>query len=166
LVAIVSADGCISTGEGVPWDLPRDKAHFRSLTQGQWVLVGRRTYEEMTGWFGDRQVLVMTRDRAFKAPIGQGVTSIEEALEKAARGGARELFVLGGSGPFHAAMPVADRLVLTELEVRLGQGVAFPPVSPDEWRLVSKTAHPPDAENPLAMVFATYERRKPSAGDD
>lgn len=166
LVAIVSADGFISTGQGVPWDLPRDKAHFRSLTQGQWVLVGRRTYEEMTGWFGDRQVLVMTRDPAFKAPIGQTVTRIEEALAQAARGGAQELFVLGGSVPFDAAMPVADRLVLTELEVRLGRGVPFPEVSPDEWRVVSKTAFPPDAENPLAMVFATYERRKPAAGDD
>lgn len=165
-MAIVSADGFISTGQGVPWNLPRDKAHFRRITSGQWVLIGRRTYEEMTGWFGDRQVLVLTHDRHLPAPAGRVVTSMEEALAVATQGGAQELFVLGGSGPFQAAMPTADRLVLTELEVRLENGVPFPAVVAEEWQVVSKIAYPPDAENSLAMVFATYERRKPAAADN
>lgn len=159
-MAIVSTDGFISTGKGVPWDLPRDKEHCRRVTAGQWVLVGRRTYEEMIGWFGDRRPLVLTRDRNFQPVIGQAVSSIEEALEITAKGGAKELFVLGGSGPFDSTMPVADRLVLTHVDAVLGGGVSFPVVSPDDWQVVSRQEHPTDAENPLRMVFATYERRQ------
>jgi dihydrofolate reductase len=162
LVAIVSADGFISTGKGVPWNLPRDKEHFRRVTSGQWVLVGRRTYEEMIGWFGDRRPLVLTRDHYFRPPVGQAVASIEEALDLAAKGGARELFVLGGGGPFAAAMPVADRLILTHVDAVLGNGVPFPAVLPDLWQVVSHQEYPPDHENPLGMAFATYERRQPA----
>ena len=160
LVAIVSTDGFISTGKGVPWDLPRDKEHFRRVTSGQWVLVGRRTYEEMIGWFGDRRPLVLTRDRNLSPVIGQAVASVEEALEITAEAGSKELCVLGGSGPFDATMPVADRLILTHVDAILGSGVPFPAVLRDNWQVVSRQESPPDPENPLRMVFATYERHQ------
>lgn len=158
LVAAVSADGFISKGQGVPWNLPRDKAHFRRTTQGQWLLLGRRTYEEMIGWFEDRHPLVLTRNRAFSPPVGEKVATVEEALRVAGAGGARELFNLGGGDAFAAAMPCADRLILTHVDENLGGGVPFPTVNPEEWRIRSQQTFPADAENALGMRFVTYER--------
>ncbi len=158
LVAVVSADGFISKDKGVPWDLPRDKEHFRRTTRGQWLLLGRRTYEEMIGWFGDRHPLVLTRDPAFTPPVGETVATVEEALEVAGAQGARELFDCGGGGAFAAAMPLADRLILTHVDATLGGGVSFPVVDPDEWRVTSQQSFPSDAANCHSMRFATYER--------
>ncbi len=145
---------------GVPWQLPRDKEHFRRATRGQWLLIGRRTYEEMLGWFRDHHPLVLTRDNGFRPPIGERVGSVEEALHIAGKAGARELMVVGGSGPFAAAMPLADRLLLTEVESILGHGVPFPAIAPEEWQVASRQTFPPDAENALGMAIVTYERRQ------
>jgi dihydrofolate reductase len=158
LIAVVSADGFISTGQGVPWDLPRDKAHFRRSTQGQWLLLGRRTYEEMIGWFEDRHPLVLTRNHGFVPPVGEKVATVEEALRVAGAGGARELFNCGGGDAFAAAMPCADRLILTHVDAVLGGGVPFPAVNPAEWQRTSEEAFPADAANAHGLRFATYER--------
>ncbi len=159
LVAIVSADGYISTGEGVPWNLPRDKRHFRAATQGQWLLIGRRTYAEMIGWFTDHRPLVLTRDSGYEAPVGQVVSTVEEALSVVQRGGGTQLVVVGGGPTFEAAMPVANRLLMTYVPAFLGGGVPFPSIAPDEWEEVSREEHPADAENSLPMAFVTYEQR-------
>jgi len=70
IIAAVSADGFISRGTGVPWDLPEDRQHFRRLTQGQWLFLGRRTFEEMLGWFKDHHPVVLTR-RPLLPPWGK-----------------------------------------------------------------------------------------------
>ena len=87
IIAAVSADGFISRGTGVPWDLPEDRAHFRRLTAGRWLLLGRRTFEEMTGWFREHRPLVMTR-RALPSPWeAAGVAGVEEAMRRVEEGG-------------------------------------------------------------------------------
>lgn len=159
LIAAVSADGFISTGKGVPWHLPCDQEHFRHITRGQWLLIGRTTYEEMVGWFQDHHPLVLTRDNSFKPAVGQAVSSVPEALRIAAEGGAQELFVCGGSGAYAAAIPSADRLVLTHVASNLYKGVPFPTFEPAEWERVSRQDFPADLTHPHALAFATYERR-------
>ena len=158
LIAAVSSDGFISTGKGVPWDLPRDKEHFRRTTRGQWLLLGRRTYEEMLGWFEDRHPLVLTRNPSFIPTLGETVTTVEEALQVAAARGARELFVCGGGDAYAAAMPSADRLILTRVDSTLGAGVPFPPIPPVEWLPTSHEAFPVGPANVHAISFDTYER--------
>ncbi len=164
LIAAVSADGFISTGTGVPWHLPRDIEHFRRTTRGQWLLIGRSTYEEMLGWFENHRPLVLTRDAAFTPPIGQTVASVAEALLVAGEGGAAELFVCGGGGAYAAAMPWADRLILTHVDSTLGSGVPFPPVNPSEWRMTSRQDFPADADHAHAHQFAAYERLRHVTG--
>lgn len=159
LIAAVSADGYISQDRGVPWDLPRDKAHFRAASRGKWLLAGRVTYEEMLGWFQpDQHPLVLTRDETFTPPVGKAVSSAEEALREAAEGGAEELMVLGGGGAFAAAMPWADRLIITHVTSTLGGGVCFPALLPHVWKEIRREEYSADAENTIAMVFSTYER--------
>jgi len=158
LIAAISKDGFISQGQGVPWNLPRDKAHFRRVTAGQWLLLGRRTYEEMLGWFRDHHPLVLTRDPNFVPSVGKAVTSVGEALQVAGEQGARELFICGGSGAYAAAMPLVDRLLLTHVDLVLGGGVPFPDFQAGDWHQAGCEAFPADVENPHAMVIAAYGR--------
>ncbi len=158
LIAAVSADGFISTGQGMPWHLPRDTAHFRRTTRAQWLLVGRRTYQEMLGWFQDHQVLVLSHDKTFATTVGAVVSSVADALTSAAQGGAAELFVCGGGETYAAAMPLADRLILTHVDTILGGGVPFPSLDLKLWQLQTQQKFPPDDKNAYGMRFTTYER--------
>ncbi len=159
LIAVVSADGFISTGTGVPWRLPRDQEHFRAATRGQWLLLGRRTYEEMLGWFKDHRPLVLTHRSDFTPPCGHRVSSVAEALHLAGAEGARELFVCGGGDAYAAAMPHADRLLLTHVDAALGGGVPFPKIDPALWQMTEREDFPADAMHAHGMRFASYERR-------
>jgi dihydrofolate reductase len=156
LIAAVSADGFISRDHGVPWDLPRDRTHFRAVTAGQWLLLGRRTYEEMIGWFRDHTPLVLTRGKTFTPPIGHTVHSMEDAIAIATVAQAPDLIVCGGSAAYEAAMPHAERLLITRVETSLGSGIPFPPIDPASWRLIASVSHPADAENAHAMRFEEY----------
>lgn len=165
LVALVSADGFISAGRGVPYDLPRDKARFRAATRGRWLLIGHTTYGEMLGWFQkDHHPLVLTRDKKLTPPLGKAVCSMEEALQEAKNGGAEELMVLGGGPTFAAAMPWADRLLISHVAHDLKAGVPFPAIPAAEWLEVEREEHPADLENPYPLTFSTYERRKGHPG--
>jgi dihydrofolate reductase len=160
LLAVISADGFISRGRGVPFDLPSDKAHFRAYAAGKWCLLGRTTYEEMIGWFQDHHPLVMTRDATYQPPIGERVASVEEAIARANAAAAPELVVIGGSAAFDAAMPHAHRLEITHVHQILGGGVPFPPIHPEDWTPVASRHFGIDQEHAQAFDIVTYRRIK------
>lgn len=139
LIAVLSEDGFISSGTGVPWDLPADKAHFRAYTAGKWLLLGRKTYEEMLGWFRDHTPLVLTRQEDYTPPVGRSVGTLAEAAALASAAGQRELVVCGGSAAYDASIGQAHKLILTRVQVNLGSGVPFPlgQMSGD-WQTVSR----------------------------
>lgn len=158
LIAVVSEDGFISSGSGVPWDLPADRAHFRARTAGRWLLLGRRTFEEMTGWFHNHHPLVLSHDPNFHPEPGERVSSIEEAMEKTMTAGVDELMVIGGSHAFREAMPWATHLDLTRVHTWLGAGVQFPDFDPVQWRAVLEVDHPADERHAFAFTFTEWER--------
>ena len=155
LIAAVSADGFISKGRGVPWDLPEDRAHFRSYTAGKWLLLGRTTYEEMLGWFRDHTPLVLTRDREYKPPVGQRVSTVCEAIDLAAAAGQQELVVCGGQVAFALAMSYASRLIITRVADSLGSGVPFPDIHEDDWVIMRTEPH----DGAPSFCIEHYERR-------
>ena len=160
LIAAVSEDGFISRGQGVPWKLPADVAHFRAYTAGKWLLLGRRTYEEMVGWFRDHTPLVLSRDENFVPTIGQRVGSVEEALHLTST---HELVVCGGAQAYALALPLADRLVLTQVQTQLGEGVPFPAIAWDAWTEVSRKPYPVDAQHAHSFQIVTWERAREAA---
>ena len=158
MIAAVSDDGYISSGTGVPWNLPADRAHFRSRTAGRWLLVGRRTHDEMTGWFHDHHPLVLSSDPGFRPHAGHRVATVAEALEQASASGADELVVIGGGQVYALAMPWATRLDITRVHTRLGGGVPFPPIDGSRWTQVTETSHPADHSHALAFTFTEWVR--------
>lgn len=159
LIAAVSEDGFIAKEEGgIPWKLPRDVRHFRDYVAGKYMLLGRRTYEEMKGWFTTQKPMVLTRDEKLfewqDAPPPLVVRSVEEAISLAEG----ELVVCGGGEVFAAALPWVKKCLVTHVKTKLGRGIKFPVLPPMEWKLQESTFHPADSENELAMTISTYDR--------
>ena len=163
LIAALGRDRVIgSVSGGIPWDLPRDREHFRAYTARKWLLVGRRTYGEMEGWFGERVPLVLTRNSAFRphSPSHRPVGSVTAAIDLARASGARELVVCGGAEVYGASLPFADRLVLTRVELDLGTpgAVRFPDFEAEPlWRLRYQELWPKESGVSRARL-EVYER--------
>lgn len=164
LVAAVAEDLVIGSATGgIPWNVSRDKAHFRARTAGRWLLVGRHTYGEMIGWFEDRTPIVLTSDKSFRpsAPGHRVATTLAQALDIAHNSGASELVVCGGAGTYASALYMADKLVLTRIHTHV-DGAADAPRFPDfkkagNWRLVGAEDWPAEVGSPSARL-EIYDR--------
>ncbi|MGI9240043.1 MAG: dihydrofolate reductase [Verrucomicrobiales bacterium] len=160
IIAALDENRLIGTGSGIPWELPRDRQHFRDSAAGMAMLLGRRTFEEMHGWFTDQRPIVLTRRVDYGDFLGVSVVgSIEAALDEARGRGESELLVAGGADVYALALPFADQLILTEVESAFQGEVYFPEFSTSDWEEVSRVRFEADAENVHAMSFVTYRRR-------
>lgn len=153
LVAAVARNGVIGRDGDLAWRNAEDMKHFRALTWGHPVLMGRKTWDSLPAKFKPlpgRRNLVLTRDAAWYADGAERVASLGDALARVED--APTLFVIGGAEVFAQALPRADELVLTEVDAQLDGDVFFPPWDRDAFDLV--------AAQPMAgFRFATYRRR-------
>ena len=132
LVVARARDGAIGRGNSLPWHLPEDLRHFKATTMGHPMLMGRRTFESIGRPLPGRRSLVLTRDAGWSHPGCERVGSLDEAI--ALCDGLPELFVVGGGQVYREAMPRADRLVVTEVDVEVEDADAFfPPFDPADW---------------------------------
>jgi dihydrofolate reductase len=133
LLAARARNGTIGRDGGLPWHLPEDLRHFRQTTLGHPIVMGRRTFESIGRPLPGRRTIVLTRDAAWSHPGCERAGSLEDALARCA--GAPEVFVVGGGAVYAAAMPIADRLIVTDVEIDVDGDVLFPPIDPARWRL-------------------------------
>jgi dihydrofolate reductase len=155
LVVAHAANRVIGRDGGLPWHLPGDLARFKALTTGATVLMGRRTWESLPDAvrpLPGRRNLVLSRDGGFSAPGAERFASLEDALAAAV---ADRVFVIGGEAVYAAALPVADRVLATELEAEVEGDARFPELG-DGWRLAEESA--PQDEGGHTYRFRTYER--------
>jgi dihydrofolate reductase len=156
LVAAVAKNGVIGDSNALPWHLPEDLKHFKQLTSGYAVIMGRKTWESLPLRFRPlpgRLNIVLTRDPSYVATGASVVHTLQEALKVGAGGTA---FIIGGAELYAHALPLADRLELTEIDRDFPGDVFFPEIAPDEWREISR--QPGISSNGLRYAFTTYER--------
>jgi len=158
LVAAVADNGVIGVDGGLPWRLPDDLRHFRELTTGHTVIMGRRTWDEIRAPLRNRRNLVVTRNPAFSAPGAEVVASLEVALDAAA--GEDEVFVIGGGEIYRAAIGQADRLYLTHVHASPDGDTRFPSFDPSDWRVIHEAPHPADSRHPYGYTIRHYERTR------
>ncbi|MDF1825942.1 MAG: dihydrofolate reductase [Verrucomicrobiales bacterium] len=165
MISAMAQNWVIGTGKGgIPWHLPRDTRRFREFTDEKFLLLGRRTFEEMTGWFTNQTPIVLTRDPDYKTDHGFVVNKVEEAISTAAEKGAGELAVCGGASVYDAALPYTDELFLTLIDGAIEGGAHFPDYDKDiEWKEISREAFPADEENEYGMTFLQLRRLHPSS---
>ena len=157
LIAAVARNRAIGKDNQLLWHLPEDMKHFRETTRGKPVVMGRKTWESLPEKFRPlpgRQNIVVSRDPAYKAHGADLAGSLEGALALA--GGAEEVFVIGGEQLYRAALPFADRLYLTEVELEPEADAFFPELNPAVWQEVERRA---SGESMPACTFVVFVRR-------
>jgi dihydrofolate reductase len=162
VVAAVARGGVIGRGSTIPWHLPEDLAHFRALTTGHPVVMGRRTWESLPERFRPlpgRRNVVLTRDPDWSAPGAERASSVEDALRRL--DDVPRVFVIGGAAVYAATLPHADELVLTEIEADVDGDVVFPPFEPSEFEVTAREGHVSESGLPFSVV--TYVRRSRQA---
>lgn len=163
LVAAVAENNVIGANGGMPWRLKSDLAHFRRLTVGKPVIMGRKTYDSIGKPLKDRTNIVVTRDASRSATGVIFVPGFEVALAAArtdaGRRGVDEIMIIGGSDVFAAAMPLADRLEITHVHASPEGDVLFPPIDRQVWREISRQEYPGAPENSASFSVAVYLRR-------
>lgn len=156
IIAALSDNGVIGRDNKLPWRMPADLSHFKRLTMGKPIVMGRRTWESLPGLLPHRTHIIVTRDPDYQANGGFVVHSIEDALAFA--GDADELMVVGGARLYQQMLPLASRMYLTYIHAQMEGDTAFPAFPPAEWREVSRDRHPADDRNPYAYSFVVLER--------
>lgn len=156
MVVAASENGVIGNRNQLPWRLPADLKHFKSVTMGKPMLMGRKTFESIGKALPGRRSLVLTRDPDFRADGAERVASVAEALERVR--GEAELVVIGGEEVFRLFLPLARRMHFTRVHASLVGDTRFPPFDWSEWRCVERATHPADEKNAYAMTFFTLER--------
>jgi dihydrofolate reductase len=164
MISAMAKGRVIGTGQGgIPWRLPRDSAHFRGYTQGHHMLLGRKTYEEMDGWFTTQVPIVLTRREDYEVAVpGGGVTGdVEGAIRFAEEAGEDELVVSGGASVYAAALPYAEELALTFVDGDVEGEARFPDwEAAGEWEEVSREVFEADEENEYGMAFVVLRRAR------
>lgn len=165
LIAAVGRNGAIGLRDGLPWRLPGDLAHFKAETLDKPVVMGRKTFASLGRPLPGRFLVVVSRDPALALPDGVArAGSLDEALALsaaiAAERGAREIMVAGGAEIYRAAMPRADALRLTEVDLAPEADSLFPPVDAALWREVSRVAGHRGPKDEAAYAFVEHARRR------
>ena len=155
LVAAVAANGVIGAKGSLPWRLPEDLKHFKKLTMGHPVIMGRRTWESLGRPLPARDNVVVSRTRGFEAPGAAVAASLDAALALCA--GERLAFVIGGTQLFQAALPLARGLVMTEIHRDYEGDTWFPAFDRSQWRETQREPHA--TADGTRFDFVLYERR-------
>jgi dihydrofolate reductase len=146
----------------LPWRLKSDLKHFRALTMGRPVLMGRKTFASIGRPLPGRTNIVVSRDPSFAAPGAVVATRIEDALTAATgdalRRNVNEIMVVGGAHIYAALMARADRLEITRVHARPDGDAEFPDIDPALWRETERTECPAGPEDEAAFTLTTFRR--------
>ena len=154
LVAAVAANGVIGVGGKLPWRLPEDLKHFKAITLGHPVIMGRKTWESLGRPLPGRENIVVTRAAGYEAPGASVAASLDAALALCA--GEPLAFVIGGAELYVAALPIAAGLVLTEIHRDYEGDTRFPAFDREAWRETQRK--PQKGADGLRFDFVLYER--------
>jgi dihydrofolate reductase len=152
LVVAMARNNVIGRDNGLPWRLPEDLKHFKAVTMGKPVLMGRKTYESIGRPLPGRTNLVLTRDTGWKARGVVVVHSIAEALQ------GDEVAGIGGAEIFQLLIPLAARIYLTRIEADIPGDTVFPPLDYSQWVESDSRRFAADERNAYDMTFVTLER--------
>ena len=154
LIAVIARNGAIGKDNALLVHLPEDLAHFKRTTLGAPIVMGRRTWESIGRALPGRRNVVVTRNPDFAAPGAECVSSLAAALERLRD--APKVFVIGGAALYAAALPLADELVLTEIDADLAGDVHFPAWDRSAFRETSRESH--RSAQGLGYSFVHYQR--------
>jgi len=167
LVVAMAENGVIGRDNRLPWRLKSDMQHFRRVTMGKPVIMGRKTFQSLRQPLRGRTTIVVSRDRAFTAPGAVVAPDLAAAL-LAARGdalrrGAEAIMVAGGGEIYAQIMPRADRLLVTEVHGSCDGDATFPAIDRSQWDEAERAEYAAGPDDSVDFAFVRLERTPPAA---
>jgi dihydrofolate reductase len=166
IIAAIAENGVIGSGNHIPWRLPSDFAHFKRMTMGKPLIMGRKTFESIGRPLPGRTNIVVTRQEGYQPPGVIVLSSLEAALDQAQAiakaDRANEVMIGGGAEIYRQALPIADRMYITQVMLEPAGDTFFPAIDFDQWKPggeVNVAAHPEDTAAFRVRVY----RRNPLA---
>lgn len=156
IIVGAARNNVIGKGNALPWSLPNDLKHFREVTSGHAVVMGRKTFESIGRPLPNRRNIIITRQEDYKPEGVEVVGSLDAAIAAVPAG--EETFVIGGGEIFRQALPIADRVYLTRVEADVEGDALFPALEAGEWQEVSRVDGIMDEKNALPHTFLIFER--------
>lgn len=157
-VVAAATNNAIGKNGKLPWHLPNDMKHFKNVTWGMPVVMGRKTFESLGKALAGRKNIVITRDAGWKADGTVSVQKIEDALFVAKQTDAKEVMVIGGGEIYKTLFDRASRIYLTRVEAEPEADTFFPAIHPKEWNLISQKNYEADEKNAYNYSFQLWER--------
>ncbi|WP_153768274.1 dihydrofolate reductase [Labrenzia sp. CE80] len=163
MIAAVARNGIIGADNDMPWKISSDLKHFKALTLGKPMIMGRRTFQSLPGLLPGRPHIVVTRDESFDAEGAEVMPSLEAAVElaetKACELGVDQIAIIGGGQIYKLAMDLAEQLEITEVQAEPDGDTHFPPIDPSVWEEVSRVQGERTERDSAAFDFISYRRK-------
>lgn len=154
LIVAMARNGVIGVNNALPWHLPEDLKHFKALTMGHHIIMGRRTYESIGRPLPGRTTVIVTRDPAYAMAGCLVAHSLAEAVQRCH--GDDEAFFVGGASLYEQALPLADRMYITEIQADYQGDAHFPAIDRTQWRETARAREV--SPTGLAYHFVVYDR--------
>ena len=156
LIAAMAKNNVIGSNNSLIWHLPADLKHFKNITSGHTVIMGRKTYESIGKPLPNRRNIVITHSDTFTAEGCEIFYSLQEAVDACLE--EEEVFIIGGAEIYKQSLHAADKLYITRIYKEFEGDAHFPEFSLSEWRLLSYYRHHADEKNEHEYSFSEYER--------
>ncbi len=159
LVLARAANGVIGANGGMPWHIPADLRHFKQVTKGRPMIMGRKTFDSLPGLLPGRRHIVLTRDTSWAEEGAEVVHSVEDALKAA---NAPHVCVIGGAEIYALFLPLADRIELTEINAKPDGDTKIQEPDKKDWDEVARETHAADGDV-LGFAYVTLVRKQQRA---
>ncbi|HSF80881.1 MAG TPA: dihydrofolate reductase [Anaerolineales bacterium] len=159
LIVAMDESGGIGYKSRLPWRLASDLKRFKQITMGHHIVMGRKTFESIGKALPGREMIIISRNKAYKANSCMVVHSLMEALNTAEHSGEQEVFIIGGGEVFQQALHRADRIYLTLVHTNVPADVFFPQYDPALWEITESRYYEADPENQYPHTFVVLHKK-------
>jgi len=157
IIAAAGENNSLGKDNDLVWHLPDDFKRFKELTSGNYILMGRKTFETFPKPLPNRKHLIITRQEEYSVPENCFVfDTIQKAIDFTDN---QDIWIIGGGEIYKQSMEIADRIELTRVHSEFEADTFFPEIG-EEWKLVSEEYHPADDRHKYDFTYLTYDRRK------
>ena len=161
ILVAMAKNRVIGRNNALPWQLSADLKRFKQLTMGHHIVMGRKTYESLGRLLPGRTSVIVTRQSDYQIPGAIVVGSIAEALKVCGEGKDmnQESFVIGGAEIYQQALPLCQRMYITEIQQEVDGDTLFPEFNQQEWREIFREKHSQDEADGLDYHFVVLDRK-------
>ena len=156
IIAALAENNVIGKDNDLIWHLPADLKHFKNLTTGHHVIMGRKTYESIGRILPNRTFIIVTRNENYVVDGAIVVHSLRDAINSVKED--EEVFIIGGAEIYQQSLDVADKMYLTKVRQQFEGDAYFPNFDSEIWKLVSSVPHNSDEKNKYTYTFEEYEK--------